>query len=118
MHEGTSFLTSLRAISRELPKAYESAPPWLFIIIPFKPSKLAPLYLLGSTTFLKELSTFIEDIPAIFVKTFFAYSSFSFEDINLAIPSLVFNAILPTKPSQTITSILPQKMSSPSTNPT
>ena len=31
MHEGTSFLTSLRAISRELPKAYESAPPWLFI---------------------------------------------------------------------------------------
>ena len=44
MHEGTSFLTSLRAISRELPKAYESAPPWLFIIIPFKVLKMGCLW--------------------------------------------------------------------------
>jgi len=43
MYFGTSFLTSFKAIFKELLKAKESAPPWLFIIIPFNPKRLAPL---------------------------------------------------------------------------
>ena len=69
----------------------------------FKPRNIAPLYFLGSSLSLNFFREKYEKIKDILLNKFWVSDFFKLSVINLAVPSAVFKAIFPVKPSVTIT---------------
>ena len=96
----------------------ESELPWDFITRPFKPTKTPPLRVLGSILSLSRLSFLFIRRPMNIPDIDELNSSKKNFLIKFAVPSAVFKAMFPLKPSVTITSALSEEKSLPSTNPT
>ena len=96
----------------------ESAEPWLFTTVPFKPKKTPPFTLRGSILICNLLSEVTAKIDARRDNGVYAKASLSRFPIKEAVPSPVLRAMLPVNPSVTMTSTLLLVMSPPSTKPT
>ena len=94
-----------------------SVDPWLLTTGPFKPKNIAPLNFLGSNFSLNFFKAKNEKRIEIFVKKFDINDFLSDSVINLAVPSAVFKAIFPVKPSVTIILESPFVILLPSINP-
>src|SRR5688572_17755012 len=107
MRCGTLFSTSSSARSSAWPNAYASAEPWLLITIPFRPSRLAPLYLPGSMRLRMALRTGFAIHAASMFQGLRMNSWRRKSTIIVATPSEALRSTLPTKPSHTTTSVVP-----------
>ena len=93
----------------------ESAPPCDFTIVPFNPRNTPPFTRRGSILFLRFLRDLKAIKEAILASNDLLKVSLKSALTKVAVPSPVFKAIFPVKPSVTITSIFDDGISSPST---
>src|SRR6185437_7476032 len=112
---------SLRTIIAEtriaLATPFGFAEPWLFTTRPLRPRKTAPLWLFGSRWTLSRLSAGFDSANPALERSELLNARRSRSVTKRAVPSAVFNAIFPEKPSVTTTSTSPRDSWSPSVKP-
>ena len=82
-------------------------------IVPLSPKKTPPFTLLGSILFLRFFNALEARNEAILARNEFVKVSLNNVLTKVAVPSPVFKAIFPVKPSVTITSILEEGICNP-----
>ena len=99
-------------------KAISSVPPWLLTTMPLRPRKTPPLTLRGSIfSRRRSKAPWAKHIADLGHQACGSSRRADSSPIWRAVPSAVFSAMLPAKPSVTTTSTVPLPMSSPSTKP-